>query len=256
MRILIAALIQITLLALPALAEPVVVPGPDGVMLRAELFRPTGAVRGAVVALHGCGGMFPARDVQWRDALLAAGQVVLFPDSFASRGLGSQCRVKQEDRVATSYGLRRRDAIAAGEWLMRREGMQVVLLGWSDGGSTVMATARAGRGLPQGVFRRFIAFYPGCRGAASASGWQAEAPVDILIGTADDWTPAAPCRALGGRVRLHEFAGAYHDFDAPGPVRIMKNIPTSQNADLTVHAGGNPEARAAALSLVPRLLAE
>ena len=256
MRIFLAALIQITFLALPVRAEPVLVPGPDGVMLQAELFRPDGPVRGAVVALHGCGGKFPARDAQWRDALLAAGQVVLFPDSFVSRGLGSQCRVKEADRVATSYGLRRRDAIAAGEWLMRREGMPVVLLGWSDGGSTVMATARAGRGLPAGVFRRFIAFYPGCRGAAAAAGWKAEGPVDNLLGAADDWTPIAPCRALAGRVTLHEFAGAYHDFDAPRPVRVLRNIPSSQNADFTVHAGGDPVARAAAMVLVPRLLAE
>ncbi len=259
MVIFIAALIQITLLALSARAEPVRVPGPDGVMLAAALFRPAGPVRGAVVALHGCGGPFAARDAQWTAALLEAGQVVLFPDSFVSRGLGSQCRVKESERVATSYGLRRRDAIAAGEWLMRKEGMPVVLLGWSDGGSTVLAGARAGRGLPAGVFRRFIAFYPGCRGAAAAAGWAAEGSVDILMGAADDWTPVAPCRALAGRaagVGLHEFEGAYHDFDAPGPVRVLRNIPSSQNADFAVHAGGDPAARAAAMMLVPRLLEE
>ena len=254
-----AALIQITLLVLPVRAEPVRLPGPDGVILEAALFRPAGPVRGAVVALHGCGGAFAARAAQWTAVLLEAGQVVLFPDSFGSRGLGSQCRVKQSERLATSSGLRRRDAIAAGAWLARQEGRPVALLGWSDGGSTVLAVARAGRGLPVGVFRRFIAFYPGCRGAAAAAGWVAEAPVDILMGAADDWTPIAPCRALAGQaaqVRLHEFAGAYHDFDAPGPIRLLRDIPTSQNADRTVRVGMDPAGRDAAMVLVPRLLAE
>ena len=82
-------------------------------------------------------------------------------------------------------------------------------------------------------------------------------PLDILMGEADDWTPIAPCRVLAGSVagvRLHGFAGAYHDFDAPETVRVMRNIPTSQNADHSVHVGGDPAARAAALALVPALL--
>jgi dienelactone hydrolase len=107
------------------------------------------------------------------------------------------------------------------------------------------------------VFRRFIAFYPGCRGAAAAKGWGAEGKLDILMGEADDWTPIAPCRALAGQaagVTLHGFAGAYHDFDAPVPMRVIQNIPTSQNADRTVHVGGDAGARAAALDLVVRLV--
>jgi dienelactone hydrolase len=43
------------------------------------------------------------------------GHIVLFPDSFGSRGLGSQCR--ERNRVATSSGLRRLDASAAATWL-------------------------------------------------------------------------------------------------------------------------------------------
>ncbi|MBC7801003.1 MAG: dienelactone hydrolase family protein, partial [Gemmatimonadaceae bacterium] len=60
----------------------------EGGTLRAELAMPVGPSRGAaVVALHGCGGPYPARDGQWRDTLTAAGHVVLLPDSFGSRGL-------------------------------------------------------------------------------------------------------------------------------------------------------------------------
>jgi poly(3-hydroxybutyrate) depolymerase len=70
------------------------------VVLEATLFRPEIAVAGdaAVVALHGCGGPYPARDTQWRDRLLGRDRlladchILLFPDSFGSRGLRSQCR--------------------------------------------------------------------------------------------------------------------------------------------------------------------
>jgi dienelactone hydrolase len=52
--LLLAALL---LLAGPAFAAEVTIPGPDGVALRARLLLPEGPARGpAIVALHGCGG--------------------------------------------------------------------------------------------------------------------------------------------------------------------------------------------------------
>ena len=254
-------MILVLLTAGAARAEPVSFPGPEGITLQGEMFRPEGEPRGpAVVALHGCGGPFPSRDAMWREILTDAGHVVLFPNSFASRGLGSQCR--ETKRVATASGLRRQDAIAAARYLAETEPTAqggVVLLGWSDGGSTVLATASAGRaGLPSGLIRRFIAFYPGCRGFAASATWATAAPLTILQGEADDWTPFAPCRALADKapnVTIASFPGAYHDFDAPVPIRVMRNIPTSQNADHTVHAGGDDAARAEAIRRVLALLA-
>lgn len=255
-------IIALLLTAGAARAEHVSFPGPEGIALQAELYRPEGAPRGpAVVALHGCGGPFPARDAFWRETLTSAGHVVLFPDSFASRGLGSQCRVS--NRVATASGLRRQDAIAAARYLAAQEPsakLGLVLLGWSDGGSTVLATATAGRAdLPAGLISRFIAFYPGCRGFAATQGWGAAAPLAILHGEADDWTPIAPCRSLAAQaahVSLTGFPGAWHDFDAPVPVRVLQNIPTSQNADRSVHVGGDDAARAAAVRQVLALVAQ
>ena len=84
----------------------------DNVTLRAELALPSGPARApAVVLLHGCGGPFAARDGQWRKLLVAAGHPVLLPDSFGSRGLGSQCRTPS--RQVTPGRARRGDAIAA-----------------------------------------------------------------------------------------------------------------------------------------------
>lgn len=246
-----------------ARAERVVIPLADGTQLQAGLFVPQAAsVAPAMVLLHGCGGPYPARDSQWRDLFLSQGHVVLMPDSFASRGLRSQCRVAMRDRVATSAGLRRGDAIASAAWLAARPGTPaggVVLMGWSDGGSTVMAAASAAPDLPAHLIRGLIAFYPGCA-AAKKPGWTPVAPMLIQMGEADDWTPAKPCAEVAARfapsvLTMTAYPGAYHDFDAPGGLRVMQSVPSSQNADKTVHAGTDPQAREAALLRVPAFLA-
>lgn len=252
--------LAVLLLAPPALAESVTLPGPRGVVLKAALLLPPGRpVAPAIVALHGCGGPYPARDLAWAKRLAAAGHIVLLPDSFGSRGLGSQCRVRH--RVATSGGLRRLDALAAARWLAARPGTPsggIALLGWSDGGSTVLAAMRQAPDLPAGLLRDAVAFYPGCRGASLNPHWRPAVPLLILHGAADDWTPIAPCRVLAAHfpheVTLHAYAGAYHDFDAPAPVHVLRNIPTSQNADHSVHLGNNAAARSDAVTRVPAFL--
>eukprot|EP01037_Dinobryon_pediforme_P008901 gene8901-8990_t len=247
-----------------ARAENVSIPLPDGTVLQAELFMPAGKpVEPAIVALHGCGGPFPARDRQWRELLVGQGHIMLFPNSFSSRGLKSQCRVKVSERTVTSFVVRRSDAIESAKWLAARPGTPaggVALLGWSDGASTVMAAANQAPDLPGGLIRGMIAFYPGCYVATRNGGWTPAAPMLLLMGEADDWTPVKPCRLVAARfpesvMRLVTFPGAYHDFDAPGALAVMSNIPSSMNGDKTVHAGNNPQAQAAVLKLVPEFLA-
>jgi dienelactone hydrolase len=238
--------------------ERVSIPAPDGVALDAALVVPDGPVHGkAVVALHGCGGPFPARDGSWAVALAHAGHIVLLPDSFGSRGLGSQCSVRQ--RSVTPGGARRGDAIAAATWLTHRPGAPpggVDLIGWSNGGSTVLYTSAQQADLPPGLFRRFVASYPGCESLVHNSGWQPSAPMLILIGENDDWTPAPPCRELvarfPGRIDLVVYPGAYHDFDAPDrPVTERSGVATKTGI---VHAGTNEPARQDALRRVPAFL--
>jgi dienelactone hydrolase len=70
--------------------ERVSIPGPNGVNLDAALVLPEGTAKAPpVVGLHGCGGPFPSRDGQWAVLLAQVGHIVLLPDSFGSRGLGS-----------------------------------------------------------------------------------------------------------------------------------------------------------------------
>src|ERR1700710_826061 len=87
--------------AQPAAPQQVDIPF-DGGVLHAQLFRPDGAGPfPTVIALHGCGGLNGQSDQiepryrDWAEQLLKAGNAVLLPDSYGSRELGPQCRVKE-----------------------------------------------------------------------------------------------------------------------------------------------------------------
>jgi dienelactone hydrolase len=241
--------------------DRVKIPAPDGASLDAALVQPDGPARApAVVALHGCGGPFPTRDGSWAVVLAHAGHIVLLPDSFGSRGLGSQCRVKE--RAVTPSKVRRGDAIAAARWLADRAGTPaggIALMGWSNGGGTVLYTADQQRDPPPGLFRRFVAFYPGCATEARDPAWRPVAPLLILVGEDDDWTPAAPCHALAarfpGQIELVTYPGAYHDFDAPDrPVVERSGLATPPSGTGHAHTGTNEQARQDVLTRVPAYL--
>ena len=68
----------------------------------------------------------------------------------------------------------------------------VALIGWSNGGSIALATALVAPDMPPGLFRRFAAFHPGCPSADDDLSWKPSAPMMILMGEDDDWTPAPP----------------------------------------------------------------
>ena len=214
----------------------------------------------AIVALHGCGGPFPARDQQWRDRLVAAGHPVLLPDSFGSRGLGSQCRVV--DRRISPTGKRLGDAVAAVKWLAAQPGTPsggVVVMGWSNGGSTVLAAATTGA-MPPGLVRGYVAFYPGCSSFARRADWSPGGKLLIIMGENDDWTPAAPCHDLAAkfpdRIKLVLIPGAYHDFDVPDrPVVVRHGLAFTAHANGVAHAGTNEPGREWALREVPAWIA-
>ena len=80
--------------------------------------------------------------------------------------------------------------------------------------------------------------------------YQAIAPVLILSGERDDWTPAEPCRwlaeesrAAGYPVDIKVYADSYHSFDNDRPVRYdgrRNNGNASSGRGATT--GGNPAA--------------
>ena len=251
--------------------EAVELPQADGNRLKAMLYRPEGTGPfPVVIGLHNCtglinrAGVIGARYQDWGQRLAKGGFAVLLPDSNNSRGLGSQCGVRNpvvrvdRERVA--------DAVAARVWLQTQSWAiadRISLLGWSSGAIAALWAVRARPQLSSGPdFRSAVALYPGC-GRLSHVAWSARVPALILIGRADDQASAAVCqqmiagaRGRSARVAIHVYPGAHHDFDHPNrPIQVRTGIAFSADGSGRVHSGTNPSARADAIKRVPEWLA-
>lgn len=241
------------------------------VKLRAMLYRPEGSGPfPAIVALHTCDGLgeapIGARYREWGERLQAAGFAVLFPDSFGSRALASQCRVRQ--RAVRASRTRINDAIAARHWLQAQPWVmpdRVSLIGWSHGATTALWTVRRHAAAARDKtpdFRSAVALYPNCQRSGNLA-WSTRIPTLILIGRADDWTPAASCEQMiaGARGRsagalIVVYPRAYHDFDVAGvALHERSGIANTPNPAGRVHSGSDAEARADAFKRVPEWFA-
>jgi dienelactone hydrolase len=241
--------------------------GDIGGGVRGILYRPDGAGPfPAVVALHGCGGLtnragkLVSRVTDWGERLAAAGFAVLFPDSYASRGLPAQCRVRE--RKVRSSRERVVDAQAARRWLQNQPWAKkdhIAVMGWESGAMAALWAVRR-RGLTREAtpdFRSAVAFYPGCRQLKNAA-WSARVPTLILIGRADDWTPPGPCeqmvaeaRGRSARAAIVVYPGAYHGFDRPNyPERVLSDLAFSADGSGRAHVGTNVPAREDAIRRV------
>ena len=239
--------------------------------LKATLYKPEGSGPfPAVVALHTCDGLnwtdgkIELRYAEWGERLAAAGIAALFPDSFGSRGLTSQCRVRE--RLVRASRLRTADAVAARQRLQAQPWVvpdRVSLLGWSHGATTVLWTIRRSSAHRDKSpdFRSAVAFYPNCQ-RAGLSAWSARVPTLILIGRADDWTPANSCEQMvaGARGRsaaasIIVYPGAMHDFDRANlPPQERTGIANTPTVIGRVHIGTDALAREDALKRVPEWL--
>lgn len=276
-RIVIVAVLAGTSLAIAAANTPPL-PAPQQIdipvssgILHAYLYRPEGAGPfPVVIAAHGCGGL-PGRSspVQshyrdWADQLMKAGHAVLLPDSYGSRDLGPQCRVK-ESAIRASHE-RAADIMASRQWLAQQSWVikgRIGLLGWGDGASALLWAVR-----PQPAsrkadidFRAAIAFYPDCR-SPSGLGWSARMPTLVLIGAADDIGSPAACRQMidGARSRsalaqIVVYPGAYQGFDRQNvPLRAVAGFGDADLPDRG-HVGSDLKARADAQKRVVKWLA-
>lgn len=251
----------------------VTVPSLDGTALTAWLFPAKAEHRGTVIALHGCGGLYATtgaragllneRHNAMAHVLVDEGYAVLFPDSLTARGEKELCTQKIGTR-RIDQTQRRADALGALAWVGRQPWVkpgQVALLGWSHGGSAVLAATDAQRSDVMTTHPKpavAVAFYPGCSAALKA-GYQAHTRLVILIGEKDDWTPPGPCVALGqaSGADVHVYADSYHGFDDPqGTVRVRADVPNGVNPGQGVTVGPNPVAREAAYGRLRVVLRE
>ncbi len=239
--------------------------------LHAQLYKPDGdGPFPTVIALHGCGGLGGHSEAvlpryrDWAEQLLKSGHAVLLPDSYGSRELGPQCRVKERQVLARRE--RVGDIAASRQWLLQQRWAahdRISLIGWANGASALLWAVR-----PQYAshsaepdFRSAIAFYPDCR-ISSGLGWSARVPTLLLIGAKDDVSSPQACRQMvdGARgrsalTRIEIYPAAPHDFDRAN--LPMHSIAGGSDAALPEHGhiGTDADARADSQKRVAEWLA-
>jgi dienelactone hydrolase len=231
----------------------------------------------AIVIMHDCSGLGPTSSGapgRWASELVARGYVVIIPDSFTTRGhAGGVCTDASRTRTDVSPSRRVHDAygaLAHVRTLPYVDGGRVGLMGGSHGGSTTLASMVAPENDREPLarerrtgFAAAVALYPRC--ASRLGTWHADsgvyrpaAPLLILIGDKDDWTPAAPCQRLadasrqaGQPVTIKLYPGAHHSFDSPNPVRyVATRINPSAPSGRGATTGGNASAWADSIRTV------
>lgn len=211
----------------------------------------------AVVIAHDCSGLGPRSSGaprRWAERLVGEGYAVLIADSFTPRDVpnGVCTEVPEKSRNANAY-IRSADEYRALAYLRKLDIIdpkRIGLMGGSHGGATTLAAMVDPGDLRTPLafakrdgFTAAIALYPSCgarygdwavaRGADNRgpitgySGvYKPIAPLLILIGEKDDWTPAEPCermtetaKAQGYPVEIKVYPGAHHSFDSAAPQR-------------------------------------
>jgi len=233
-------------------------------------FTPLDTPKGVLVALHGCGGLLSINDkngdmLSARHAAMAKfanqlGWVAVFPDSFTARGRREICTQKFSERTI-KQGERRADALATLQWVREQpwfaanKEMNSVLLGWSNGGTTVLQTIET-KFDPSILITHAIAFYPGCS-QQLARDYSTHVPLTLFLGGKDDWTAPGPCIALGKRIhaQVYVYPDAHHGFDSPvGKVRLRTEVPNGVHPGQGVHVGPDQASREDAYAKLAALL--
>jgi len=272
----IVALVFALLTTLATAQERVSFPSYDGagnapVVLSGYFFGAATSPAPAIAMFHGCGGAYDKQGAlsrrlrEYAELFNGLGLHVLVVDSLTARYEKELCTQRSGTRRVTQTN-RRLDALGAIAYLADRadvDAKRIGLIGWSNGGSTVLSATNlrhpdVAAATVKPAFA--IAFYPGCESELKR-GYSPSAPLLMLVGQLDDWTPPGPCVALAKSVTemtpdIAVYAGAWHGFDSDAPVRLRKDVPNGVNPGQGVHVGGNPAAWRASRDRVVRFLAE
>jgi dienelactone hydrolase len=177
-------MILAAVLAAPAVAQPLA--GAVKVSI-ADIFGwwlPVAAAqpRPAVIALHGCDGIYLRNPLEARERSVA--------ELLGERGF----------HLLLSDSCRGADIHGALDWLAARAEVdrnRIVVLGWSHGGNALLAALKHRIGPMPLQARAAIALSPSCAPYAVTPGsYLPVAPLLILVGALDERTPAAPCLEL------------------------------------------------------------
>ena len=252
-------------------------------IVEAELFLPEGeGPFGCVLALHGSIG-WASHHQDHVNGWLDAGLAVCKVNSFTSRSIDSTV----DDQLSVTHAMMLVDAFRTRSLLEQDSRIgKIGIAGWSLGGTVALYSAWSPiieiLGTP---FDAHLPFYPAAHLRPDIQNWS-NAPIFILHGDADDWTPLHFVEGLMPQlpnVTLQAYPGAQHSFDSekeytllPKAVRLKKRtVRIDKNGNMTgilflgirfplnerwqrrwiirilrnrgAHAEGNPAARADSL---------
>jgi dienelactone hydrolase len=157
---------------------------------------------------HGCGGLQP-HDIVTAKLLRSWGYNVLLINSFKNRNVEQNC----EKQMFVTRQQRVLDAVFVSNWVKQQKWHQgkIGYFGVSQGGESALAVASW---TTADTFSAVVALYPACR-----PGYNPNVPVQIHIGSDDDWTPARNCDRYNQYTNfdIHEYANTFHGFERQGP---------------------------------------
>jgi len=196
----------------------------------------------AMVIAHGSGGV-DVREAAWADRLGALGLATFVVDSFTPRNIRETAT--DQGRLPTAANVA--DALAALRLLAthpRIDPDRIGVIGFSKGGQVALYTAlepfRRGVLDDERRFAAHVALYPYCSDwytAARVTG----APLLLLLGGRDDYTPADACRGYaewfkgaGTETTVVTYPNAYHDFDSERWPRFERGLVTGRGCDMAV----------------------
>jgi len=175
----------------------------------------------AVILVHGCGGI-GGSERGWVDDLRDEGYASFLLDSFGGRGIGEICSGTETLNVASPIV----DLFRAVEKLKDHpyvDGTRIAVVGFSFGGRTALwsAMTRFKEAYGGSTLMAHVAFYPStCFIRLEAESDVSGAPIRILHGVEDDWTPIDQCEEYVARLadagvdaELISYPAAHHGFD-------------------------------------------
>lgn len=185
-----------------------------------------------VVMCHGSYGWRP-HHLDYADMFHAMGLATFRPHSFEARGT----REVSTTQIEVTMAMQICDAYAALAWLAtdpRIDAGRIGVAGWSLGGGTSVYSAWlpiAEALAPEGLrFAAHMPVYPACHIKVEDNRWSA-APMRILMGEAEDYTPAAPAvdmvadiNAHGGNAEIILYPDSYHSFDSTDAVEFLPDV--------------------------------
>jgi dienelactone hydrolase len=223
-----------------------------GLTLTGKLSKPDGnGPFPAVVLLHASTGITSSYDA-WMDRFSKWNYVTLLVDSFSPRKIkkdtGSPSKISSKKRIQDAYAAKA--YLATLNYVDRQ---RIAVMGWSYGGvtSTLAITTYSGIQNQEDYFRAGIAFYPGCRKDVRAT---LKAPLLVLYGEKDNWTPASKCKNKLERALKREkaspellfkiYPNTHHGFDIKGMNKKVRGRQLKYN----------PESAADAIEQIKRFL--